>query len=115
MKKIQDLLQTKTGKYYMARKKAKTKSEAAAIAGISPTNIVKMENNQTFKALERHFKDEFLAQTNMQEIAATLKRNMMQERDIGGSNNAIKLALERIEPDTIPEDQDQQIMVIMAK
>lgn len=102
-------------KYFKARKQGKTKTEASIVAGYSdPNHTTRIEKTKGFQALERYYKNELLNQISLQEIAEVNARNIRQERDIGGSNTAIKLALEKIEPDDTRENDNDSVIVVLG-
>ena len=101
-------------KYFKARKQGKTKTEASVVAGYAdPNHTTRIEKTKGFQALERYYKNELLSQISLQEIAEMNARNIRQERDIGGSNTAIKLALEKIEPDGKSSNDDEMVIVVL--
>lgn len=102
-------------RYYEAKKTCKTKKEAALKAGYSlatATQISPIEQSQDYQLIERHFKDELLSKITISEIADELTKNIRQDVQLGAKNEAIKLALERIEPDVIPEDNETVLIVL---
>lgn len=121
MKKVTkaDLINTKPGKYIVERHKGKTKKDAAIQAGYSnsiathaPHNI---ENTVVYKELERKFfKDELIAQTTMEELGQILLRNIKQKDNIAASNQAIQIALNKLEPDeNTLDDSSNKVLVVL--
>ena|SRR3990167_3188645 len=109
-------LNTKVAKYYLNRRKGMKKTEAAISAGYADgKQCTEAEKTKEYQKLQVYFKDELMKQTTVQEIASLLHRNMSQERDIGGSNNAIKLALEKLEPNEHHEDDGDRVVVILKE
>jgi hypothetical protein len=112
-------LNTKVGKYFMAKVNGKTKKEAQEIAGYStPTHSHEIENSKQYQAIEQaYFKDVLLKKIGMKEIAEALVDNIQQtgESDIdrGARNKAIEIALNKIEPNDSPEDIDDKVLVII--
>lgn len=103
-------------KYFKARKQGKTKTESSIVAGYpDPNHTTRIEKTKGYQALERYYKNELLNQISLQEIAEINARNIRQERDIGGSNTAIKLALEKIEPDNKPDQDFDKVIVVLSK
>jgi len=101
-------------KYFKARKQGKNKTEASIVAGYSdPNHTTRIEKTKGYQILERYYKNELLDQISLQEIAKINARNIRQKRDIGGSNTAIKLALEKIEPSEIPSDENETVIVVL--
>jgi hypothetical protein len=108
-------LKSKQGKYFIAKLAGKTKKEAAVIAGYRGQNVTsQIENSVTYKEIEKvYFKDELLNQISVKEIATALKENIKQDNDLGSRNAAIKIALDKIEPDKIIKDEDDKVLVIL--
>lgn len=105
-------LDTKAGRYFLAKKQGKNKTEAAEIIGIDPRNTTQLERTKRYGEIENYYKDQLLGKITMDEIAEVHARNIKQTKDIGGSNQAIKIALDRIEPNAIP-NEDEKIVVIL--
>jgi|GEM_PF-2332862 len=107
-------LNTKVGKYFVARQQGKNKSEASLIAGYSsPTHSTRIEQTKTYQVIQKYFKEEFLQQSSVEELATELLKNIRQDIDKGAKNKAIELALNRIEPEKIQEDQDDKVIVVL--
>ena len=112
---LPDLLNTRTGRYFVARQTHKTtKKEAAIIAGYPDgSNVGKIEDSKRYKQLEQvFFKDELLKQISLQTIAEELIKNISQDQDKGAKNKAIELALSKIE-DKIKEESEEKVLVIL--
>lgn len=121
MKKVTkaDLINTKAGKYLVERHKGKTKRAAAIQAGYSksiathaPHNI---ENTIVYQELERKFfKDELIAQTTLKELGEVLMRNIKQKDNIAASNQAIQIALNKLEPEeNTLDDSASKVLVVL--
>ena len=113
-------IHTKVGKYFMAVQKGKTKKEAQAVAGYAPSgNIAAIENSQEYKALEKHFNTSFLEKMSMDEVADALIDNIKQtgqERpDRNARNGAIKIALDRLEPEGGSKDAPDKVLIVLGK
>ena|SRR3990167_3820355 len=92
-------LHSKIGKYYLATQTGVTKQEAQRIAGYSSdTNSTSIEKSKTFQAIQTYFKDEFLQQSSLQELATELLKNIRQDTEKSAKNKAIEIALNRLEP-----------------
>lgn len=114
MKKIDK--NSKVFKYFMARKKGKNKTESSIVAGYShPNNVDKVEATVQFQALERHYKDKLQDVISMEEIANAHADNIRQDMDRGARNKAIEMALSKLEPDKIKEEDDDRIVVILKQ
>jgi len=110
-------LDTKVGKYYLAKKSGKSKKEAQIVAGYStPTHATSIEKSDTYQAIERYFKSELLSQITMSEIAEALVDNIKQtgeeKIDRGARNKAIEIALEKIEGDGQASESEDIIVVL---
>lgn len=102
------------GKYYLARKKGLNKTESKTLAGYAPSTLPStIENTIEYQKIQRFFKDELLEQISMREIATALKNNIVQDTDRGAKNQAIKIALDKLEPDQVKDDKDQQVVVVL--
>lgn len=115
MKKVKIDVNSKQFKYYQAKKTGKTKKESALIAGYTPAvaespNII--EVSQKYQAIEKHFKDELLAKITLSEVADALIDNIKQQTDRSSRNRAIEIALNRIEPDKIANDDEHVVIVL---
>ncbi len=109
-----DLLNTKVGKYYQAVKNGKTKKEATILAGyrtVSHTSSI--EKSKTYQEIDKHFKGELLQQTTMGNIAHELLKVISQDAELGPKVAAIKLALEKIEPQNTPQDVEERVVVVI--
>lgn len=110
-------LGTKVGKYLVARNKGLNKAQSARVAGYTENdalhNTNKIEKTQLYQALEqKFFKDELEAQITLKEIGAILVRNMVQDVNLSASNAAVQIALDKLEP-TTQEEKDEQVLVIL--
>jgi len=106
---------SKAYKYYEAKKLGRTKKQAALEAGYSlstATQPTAIEKTQDYQIVERHFKDELLTKISLGEIADALSYNIRQETQLGARNEAIKIALDKIEPDKVIEENEQVLIVI---
>jgi hypothetical protein len=113
--KASDRLEKKSGKYWIERQKGKSKKESALAVGLNPSNVSHTEKTENFLALEAStYKEEIIKHITMAQIAAEHKKVIVQDGDLGAKNTAIKLALERIEPDGGPkEDTSQKVVVVL--
>lgn len=98
-------LNTKTGRYAIARLKTTTKKEAAIIAGMNPTNVSRVENSPSYLAIKETFKDALLRHITVDQLNARLAQIAINSED-NNSLNAIKLAKEIIEPEATPKTPD---------
>jgi hypothetical protein len=107
-------LSTTAGRYFIAKQKAKTKKEAAIAIGYNPTNVAHLEDTKTYKEIEKkYFATELLKKITLEEIAER-NANIIRSGKDADSINATKLALERIEPETSPVDEER-VLVILRK
>jgi len=108
-------LESKIGKYFIARKQGKTGREAQEIAGYAvPTHADQIEKSRTFQELEKvYYKDEVLKKLTMSQIADEHIKNIIQDEDKGAKNKAIEMALNRIEPDTASREDNDKVLVIL--
>lgn len=107
-------LNTRQGRYFLARKAGKNKSESALLAGYADPNHTGMiENSKTYKAIEKkYFKDEILALISMKEIAEETVKTIKQDEDRGAKNKATEMVLNRLEPNETPEAEDRVLVIL---
>jgi hypothetical protein len=110
MKKL--LINDRVVKYAKARSEGKTKKASKEIAGYAPTTpSVKIENSLAMKSLS--VRDSLLSHISLQDITKAHAEVINQKGDLGARNTAIKLAYERIEPDTISNEETDKITVVL--
>lgn len=113
MKKKPDL-NTRVGKYFLAKKSGMTKKDASIVAGYAhPNNVPKIEASKQYQEIERHFKDELLDQITLSNLASELLKNVNQDDDKGAKNKAIEIALSKLEPDKIIDGEDDRVLVVL--
>lgn len=113
---ITEALDTKTGKYFLERKKGKNKKQSAIDAGFADghhTGLI--ERSQTFQGIQKYFKDEALEQITRAEITSELIKNIKQDQDKGAKNKAIEMVKDWIEPETAPSQKEEAVMVVFKK
>ena len=111
-------LNSKAGKYFIAKQTATTKEEAKAIAGYSPKTVTtRIEETKEYQAIEeKHYKEVLKDKITLDEIADIQIRNLKQERDIGGSNKASELLLEgKGEKETPKEGEKESVVIVFKK
>jgi len=108
-------LNSRVAKYYLAKKQWATGKESLKIAGYSEKSNQQtaIENTKQYKEIQEYFKDHLLKEISLKEISQELKKNIIQDQDKGAKNTAIKLALDKIEPDNINTDEDKEIYVVL--
>jgi hypothetical protein len=113
--KKDEMLNTRTGKYFVARKKGKNKTEAKIEAGYAittPTNQI--ERSEVFNTLEKvWFRDALLSKITMSDIVDEQIKVIKQDKDLSAKNTAIKTALERIEPESNPKEEQDKVIVVL--
>lgn len=113
-KNLEELLETKPGKYFLERKKGKTKKDAALSAGYADaahTSVI--EATATYKEIVKSYKDELLSVISLQEVAEAHADNIRQDKDRGARNMAIKMAYEKIEGMGEEKDDSDRLVVIL--
>lgn len=108
-------LNTRVGKYFIAKQKGLNKTEASIVAGYpSPTHTTRIEQSKTYQAIERlYYKDELLQQITLKQIAEEQIKNILQDQDKGAKNKAIEMVINRIEPDGVPYNDDERVIVVL--
>lgn len=110
-------LNSKAGKYFLAKRAGKTKKESAVVAGYTDhNNTSHIEETKTYQAIEKkYYKDVLLQNITLEEIAIAHAQNITQKGDRGARNKAIEMAVGRIEPQNEPkEDYDKLIVVLKS-
>jgi len=108
-------LNSKVGKYYVARKKqGKSRNEALAEAGYRPTGK-NIEKTDGFQAIEKYFKDEVVVKMSVAQVADELVKNIKQDKDKGAKNTAIRTYLDKVEPDVIQSDGEKDVVFIVRQ
>lgn len=113
-------LNTKTGKYFLARRAGKNKKEAAIEAGYNPTHTTEIEASKTYQAIEKkYYKDILLQKLSMEQIAEAHADNILQngeeKLDRAARNKAIEIALDKIEPEEAPDDSSEAVVFVLKK
>lgn len=93
----------KSGKFFLNVQKGMSKQEAAIEAGAHPHAASELEKTENYSLCEKAYADVLIGKISLSEIADLNIRNMKQGKDVGGSNTAIKMALDKIEPDNAPQ------------
>lgn len=108
-------MESKAAKFFVAHRiKGMSKSKAARVATISdPRNINKFEESATYKALEEKYKDVLLKHIGMDSVAEKHVEVINQDKDMSARLNAIKLYLERVEPEVAEKDTEDQMLVVL--
>ena len=108
-------LNTRVGKYFIAKQKGLNKSEASIVAGYpTTTHTTRIEQSKAYQAIERlYYKDELLNKITLGQIADEQIKNILQDKDKGAKNKAIELALSKIEPNEILDDADERVIIVL--
>ena len=102
---------TKSGKLFLAQQ-TMTDTESARAIGISPNAVPTLEKTKTYQAIKKSFADTLQDIISTQDIAKALAENITQETDKNARNSAIKIAIDKIEPDKI-QAQAQQVNITL--
>lgn len=107
-------LKTKSGKFWLELNKGKSRKEAAKIAGINPKNSGAVMRTENFQALERSsYKEEILKHITMAQVAQEQIKVIQQDKDLGAKNTAIKMFLEKVEPEGTVGEEKEKIQIIL--
>lgn len=109
-------LDTKTARYFLARQAGNNQAEALKAAGYGVSNSQPgvIEKSEEYKEIKEYFKDHLLKQISLEGIAKELIKNIEQDKDKGAKNTAIKMALDKIEPEAGSNDNDDQVLVVLS-
>jgi len=104
----------KAKKYFKAVNDGMTKVQALGEAGYATTtcNTQGIENTKAFKEVEESFKQVILKKWSKEDIVNFLKRNAEQDKDKGASNNALKLLMDRVEPQDQPKEVNNKVLMV---
>lgn len=110
-------MKSKSAKYFVAQRlKGMSKTEAIKVAGITDLrNVGKIEDTVTYRALEEKYKDHMLKHLGMDEVAGEHAKVIMQDVNLNAKTAAIKLFLERVEPETIDPPSEDTMLVVMRR
>lgn len=111
-------LNSKAGKFFIARAQGHNKAEAAAIVGIDPRNVAQLERTQNYQAIEKKYSisEAILKQISLDEIAIELVKNILQDEDRGAKNKAIEIASNKLEPAGVTPNTDaDRVFVVIAE
>jgi len=108
-------LNTKIGKYFVARqKKGLNKSESQILAGFADNkHATRIEATKEYQEIKEYYKDSLLNHISMDDIAMYHAENITQDKDRGARNKAIEMALSKIEPEDKGSGEDEKVMVIL--
>lgn len=102
----------KSGKLFLAQQRGLKDVEASKEAGILPNNVLNLERTKNYQNCQKKFKDALLENITIEKLAKETIKNIEQDIDKGAKNNAIKMAVDRIEPDKSIE-QAQQVNIVL--
>lgn len=107
IKPEQPNVHTRIGKYFVARKvKNMTKKDAQIEAGFSGVHHgQRIEATKQYQELERFYRDVIIEKMSLSDIADEHIKVMKQDKDLSSKMGGIKLALERIEPESAPQKE----------
>ena len=112
-KEVKPDLTQKSGKYFKARQKGLSKTEAALKAGFDPRNTPQIEDTQNYKACVKKYADVLRDKIDLNEIADEQIKNILQDTDKGAKNVAIKQALDKIEPPEKEEFSSGEVTIVI--
>ena len=108
------ILKEKPLKYAKARLSGFSMKESSQIAGYAPTGaLTTRENNKSVQLAFKSYKDVYLKEIGREEQASLLARNARQDKDTGGSNSALKILADRIEPETKTQTVENKVLVVI--
>lgn len=90
---------TRVGKYFIARKQGKTKTEASIVSGYADCNhTTRIEATKSYKALEAYFRNRLLSDITINQIIKELAKSIIQDSNQEAKIEAIGKAINIIEP-----------------
>lgn len=107
-------MNTKAAKLFVARELENLPAAQAAIkAGISPKNSTNVMKTRTYKDLELKYADVIQQQISKSDVIEELIKNVRQDKDKGAKNTALKMLMERVEPEQQKRDEDEKMIVVL--
>jgi hypothetical protein len=106
-------MNTNAGKLWLAQQKGLKDSEAARSVGITPENVPATEATKTYQAIQERYADKIKEAKPMNEVIKEHIKIIEQDADRGAKLNAVKLYIERVEPETT-QQQAQQINIVLS-
>lgn len=110
-------MKSKAAKYFVAHRiEGRNKVQATKVAGITdPRNAQNIEKTKTYQILDRKYAEVLLERIPMEEVAEAHADNIRQKGDRGARNAAIKMLLDKVEPEALQRDADEQVVVILRQ
>lgn len=110
-------LETKVGKYYKkTRIEGKQKGIAALEAGYADDqHSHQIESTKAFERIDAYYKTALLNHISLDSIAAEHVKNIVQDQDKGAKNKAIEMAIDRIDPDSKPRDEEESRVIVVLR
>lgn len=115
-KKKKPDLSSKPAKYFFGRQKGLKKNVAALEAGYSPTvirNPQVIEKSQDYKEVKEYYKDKLNKHISVDDIAREHAKVILQDLELGPKMGAIKIAIDKIEPEAPKGDDDDKVLIIL--
>lgn len=116
MRKERPNLNSKAGRYVIARVKGKNKTQAALSAGYSESTAKNagslVETSKEVQSIKAYYRDKLLGRISLDSIAEEHLKIVLQDDDRSAKLRAIELALDKIEPENIPQEEDKILVVL---
>jgi len=108
-------LESKEARYFLARQAGNNQADSLKAAGYGVSNSQPgyIEKSEAYREVKEYFKDHLLNQISLNDIAKELIKNIEQDKDKGAKNTAIKLALDKIEPQDTSIDNEDKVLVVL--
>lgn len=107
-------LNTKVGKYFIGVQKGLKKKEALQQAGyINLDSGSTVEKSKQYNEIRRYYRDSLQDEITVGDIAREHAKIILQDNELGPKVAAIKMAIEKIEPEQPEGDDDEKVMVIL--
>ena len=103
---------TKAGKVFLLQQQGLKDTEVAKRVGIMPENIPQMELTRTYQAFQTKYADKLQEVKKMADVITEHIKIINQDQDKGAKLNAIKLYIDRVEPENTP-NQAQQVNIVL--
>jgi len=105
-------------KYFQKREvEGESQKEALEAGGYNPENNhgTRIEKTEAYSKLKHKYADILLEKISLDSIADEHTKNIVQDKDRGAKNTAIKMGLDRIEPPEQGEIDVGDVQIIVRK
>lgn len=107
-------LDSKVGKFFLAKQRGLSARQASLEAGYSRgmmNQATKITKFKSYRAIEEVYAKKLLTKISTDEIAEEHAKNIRQDENLAAKNTAIQMALDKIEPENTPPEEENVVIV----